>query len=53
MAFFAPTGWSKLHDEFKIYAGYFRPAKIQHVEHSKDAHCQALKFVTRTSILQV
>ena len=31
MKYFAPTGWSKLHDEFKIYAGYFRPAKIQHV----------------------
>ena len=24
MALFAPTGWSKFHDELKIYAGYFR-----------------------------
>lgn len=24
MAIFAPTGWSKFHDELKIYAGYFR-----------------------------
>lgn len=24
MALFGPTGWSKYHDELKIYAGYFR-----------------------------
>ena len=24
MAIAAPSGWSKLHDEMKIYAGYFR-----------------------------
>ena len=24
MSLFAPTGWSKFHDELKIYAGYFR-----------------------------
>jgi len=24
VALFAPTGWSKLHDELKIYGGYFR-----------------------------
>ena len=28
MAIFAPTGWSKYHDELKIYAGYFRFAAI-------------------------
>ena len=24
MAIFAPTGWSKFHDELKIYCGYYR-----------------------------
>eukprot|EP00435_Cladocopium_sp_Y103_P058001 s424_g20.t1 len=28
MALFGPTGWSKYHDELKIYAGYFRFVSI-------------------------
>ncbi|CAK9109293.1 unnamed protein product [Durusdinium trenchii] len=28
MAWFAPTAWSKLHDELKVYGGYFRFAAI-------------------------
>jgi len=28
MSLFAPTGWSKYHDELKIYAGYFRFASV-------------------------
>eukprot|EP00434_Breviolum_minutum_P042720 symbB.v1.2.038039.t1/scaffold5791.1/size23574/1 len=46
MAFFAPTGWSKLHDEFKIYAGYFRFCSVVAICGARAINYRQLGFDT-------
>lgn len=46
MKYFAPTGWSKLHDEFKIYAGYFRFCSVVAICGARAINYRQLGFDT-------